>query len=160
MIVDGGITGAHVRAFQGSGSLFPDATSSSDVVHGVALVVVNVVQPEFVTVGDDRTIRVFSLQTKALLRSSELDLGGRCVAYNHDGSNIAVGMHIVERKSDDDEAPVRGLTVWPCCGMCKNCRLGFWCVMYSVVAVALWFWTRRRWRRCTRIPNLRALSPT
>ena len=46
----------------------------------------------FCTTGDDRTIRVWSISAKRLLRKAILDCTARCVAWSHDGRQLLVGL--------------------------------------------------------------------
>jgi WD40 repeat protein len=46
----------------------------------------------FVTTGDDKTIRVWSISSKRLLRKAVIDCSSRSVAWSHDGIHIIVGM--------------------------------------------------------------------
>jgi microtubule-associated protein-like 6 len=46
----------------------------------------------FMTAGDDKTIRVWSIKHKRVLRKAVLDCTARCVSWSPDGHNIVVGM--------------------------------------------------------------------
>jgi WD40 repeat protein len=46
----------------------------------------------FCTVSDDRSIRVWSVSSKRLLRKALLDCTARCVTWSHDGRHILVGL--------------------------------------------------------------------
>jgi WD40 repeat protein len=50
------------------------------------------IRDEFVTVGDDGTVRIYDLITRRLLRMTKLAGPARCVTYSPDGTRIAVGM--------------------------------------------------------------------
>lgn len=47
---------------------------------------------EFITTGDDKTLRVWSIRSKGQLQIRVLPEESRCVCYNNNGSQIAVGM--------------------------------------------------------------------
>lgn len=47
---------------------------------------------ECVTVGDDQTVRVWSLSTRALVGSTDIDAAGRAIAYSPDAIRLAVGL--------------------------------------------------------------------
>jgi len=47
---------------------------------------------EYCTVGDDKTVRVWDLNTKKLIKMTKLNEMARAVAYSPDGSLIAVGL--------------------------------------------------------------------
>ena len=49
-------------------------------------------RPEYCTVGDDQTLRVWSADTNRLLRLTRLDSASRAVAYSANGKYIALGM--------------------------------------------------------------------
>jgi len=46
----------------------------------------------FVTTGDDKSIRVWSISAHRLLRKALLDCTARCVSWSHDGRHLIVGM--------------------------------------------------------------------
>ena len=46
----------------------------------------------FASCGDDRTVRVWSVSLRRLLRKAVLDCTARCLAWSGDGRNILVGM--------------------------------------------------------------------
>ena len=46
----------------------------------------------FATVGDDKTIRVWSISTKRLLRKAILDCTSRCISWSRDGRHLIVGL--------------------------------------------------------------------
>jgi microtubule-associated protein-like 6 len=48
-------------------------------------------KPEYCTVGDDKTVRVWDLNTRRLIKMQKLDEMCRAVCYSPDGSLIAVG---------------------------------------------------------------------
>lgn len=47
--------------------------------------------PQYVTVGDDKTLRFFCLKTKRMVRAVPLGVMSRCVAFNNTGALIALG---------------------------------------------------------------------
>jgi microtubule-associated protein-like 6 len=47
---------------------------------------------EYCTVGDDKTVRIWSIHSRKLLRMAKFDMTARAVAYSPDGSHIAVGL--------------------------------------------------------------------
>lgn len=47
---------------------------------------------QFVTVGDDRTVRLWSLETRRLVKKVSLLSTARAVAWSYDGKQIAVGL--------------------------------------------------------------------
>lgn len=49
-------------------------------------------KPEYCTVGDDQTVRVWDVATHKVLRSMKLDTMARAVTYSPDGNKIAVGL--------------------------------------------------------------------
>ena len=61
----------------------------SGETHGLAA---HPIRDEFVTTGDDGTVRVYDLVSKRLLRMTRLAGPVRCVTYSPDGTRIAVGM--------------------------------------------------------------------
>jgi WD40 repeat protein/Ca2+-binding EF-hand superfamily protein len=46
---------------------------------------------EFATVGDDKTVRIWSATEKTLLRKNDITSMARCVTYSGDGSQVVVG---------------------------------------------------------------------
>jgi microtubule-associated protein-like 6 len=51
------------------------------------------IDPEiFATTGDDKTVRVWSIHLRRMLRKAVLDCSARCVAWSPDGSHLLVGM--------------------------------------------------------------------
>ncbi len=58
-------------------------------VHGLAM---SPVKPEYATVGDDQTVRVWDLKTRALIKMVMLDTMARCCRYSPDGTVIVVGL--------------------------------------------------------------------
>jgi hypothetical protein len=62
------------------------------------------IRDEFVTVGDDATLRVYDLNTHRLLRMTRLAGPSRCVAYSPDGTRLAIGMGA--------PAPAAGYSHW------------------------------------------------
>lgn len=50
------------------------------------------VRKEFVTVGDDQTVRVWSIAHRRVLRQTRLDTIGRAIAYDPSGTKIVVGL--------------------------------------------------------------------
>ena len=46
----------------------------------------------FVTTGDDKSIRIWSVSARRLLRKALLDCTARCVTWSHDGRHILVGL--------------------------------------------------------------------
>ena len=59
------------------------------VVKGVA---VHPMKPEYATVGDDATLRIWDIYTRNLVKSTVFDTGLTCVAYHPNGDTIMVGM--------------------------------------------------------------------
>ena len=53
---------------------------------------VSPVKPEFCTVGDDHTVRVWDLAMRKMVKMVQLDTMARAVAYSPDGTQIAVGL--------------------------------------------------------------------
>lgn len=47
---------------------------------------------QFVTTGDDKTIRVWSISQRKLLRKAVIDCSSRCVNWSPDGNQLIVGM--------------------------------------------------------------------
>lgn len=47
---------------------------------------------QFVTTGDDKTIRVWSISQRRLLRKAVIDCSSRCVSWSPDGSQLIIGM--------------------------------------------------------------------
>jgi microtubule-associated protein-like 6 len=47
---------------------------------------------EYCTVGDDKTVRIWSIHSRKLLRMAKFDITARAVAYSPDGSHLAVGL--------------------------------------------------------------------
>jgi microtubule-associated protein-like 6 len=50
------------------------------------------INPEYCTVGDDKTVRVWDLHTRKMLRMAKLDTYGRACAYSPDGTKLAIGL--------------------------------------------------------------------
>jgi WD40 repeat protein/Ca2+-binding EF-hand superfamily protein len=50
------------------------------------------IRKEFVTVGDDQTVRVWSIAHRRVLRQTRLDTIGRAIAYDPSGTKIVVGL--------------------------------------------------------------------
>ncbi len=50
------------------------------------------IKPEYCTVGDDGTLRVWDLYSRNLLKSTVFDAAIRCVAYHPNGDLILVGL--------------------------------------------------------------------
>ena len=61
----------------------------SDELWGLAM---HPSKPEYCTVGDDMTIRVWDVITRKMLRMTEIDAPARAVAYSHDGEKLLVGL--------------------------------------------------------------------
>ena len=53
---------------------------------------VNPTKPQYCTVGDDKTVRVWDAETRKLVKFKELDSMARSCAYSPDGLSIAVGL--------------------------------------------------------------------
>jgi WD40 repeat protein/Ca2+-binding EF-hand superfamily protein len=53
---------------------------------------VHPINPEYCTVGDDKTVRVWDIATRKLLRMAKLDTYARSCAYSPDGTKLAVGL--------------------------------------------------------------------
>eukprot|EP01029_Cantina_marsupialis_P023861 TRINITY_DN60145_c1_g2_i1.p1 TRINITY_DN60145_c1_g2~~TRINITY_DN60145_c1_g2_i1.p1 ORF type:complete len:2255 (-),score=740.92 TRINITY_DN60145_c1_g2_i1:196-6960(-) len=68
----------------------------ADELHGLAP---HPTKNEYVTVGDDKTVRVWDVGTKKLLRSTKLDCSARAVSYSPDGKSIVVGLGSHEKRS-------------------------------------------------------------
>ena len=49
-------------------------------------------RPEYATVGDDQTLRIWSAETRKLLRLTRLDSASRAVAYSANGKYLALGL--------------------------------------------------------------------
>lgn len=47
---------------------------------------------EYVTVGDDGVVRVWSLSQRRCLRRSTVEVAGRCAGWSPDGTHIAIGI--------------------------------------------------------------------
>jgi microtubule-associated protein-like 6 len=87
---------------RGSEILEISATDGSDVNNGVLLqghcadmvwgLAVHPTKPQYCTVGDDHTVRVFDASTRKQIRFKELNSMARACAYSPDGSQIAVGL--------------------------------------------------------------------
>lgn len=52
----------------------------------------NPTKPEFCTVGDDHSVRLWDIKTKTLLKMVMLDTMARCCSYSPDGQVIVVGL--------------------------------------------------------------------
>ena len=77
----------------GDGSNFhPGPILQGHCEHEVRGLSMNPTKPEFCTVGDDQTVRVWDLKTRALVRMVMLDTMARCCSYSPDGKIIVVGM--------------------------------------------------------------------
>eukprot|EP00948_MAST-09A_sp_MAST-9A-sp1_P002160 g2160.t1 len=49
-------------------------------------------KPEFCTVGDDQTVRIWNIKTRKLIRKTKLDTMARSCCYDMDGQRIAIGL--------------------------------------------------------------------
>ncbi len=58
-------------------------------IRGVA---VHPMKPEYATVGDDATLRIWDIHTRNLVKSTVFDTGLTCVAYHPNGDTMVVGM--------------------------------------------------------------------
>ena len=58
-------------------------------VHGLAM---SPIKPEYCTVGDDQTVRIWDLKTRALIKMVMLDTMARTCRYSPDGALIVVGL--------------------------------------------------------------------
>jgi microtubule-associated protein-like 6 len=78
------------------------ATDGSDVNQGPLIkghcafelwgLAVHPTKPQYCTVGDDKTVRVWDIASRKLVSFKELDSMGRTCAYSPDGTTIAVGL--------------------------------------------------------------------
>ena len=60
-----------------------------DELHGLSI---HPIKLEFVTVGDDRTVRIWDIEAKQQLRMVRVDTKARACAYSPDGKVIAIGL--------------------------------------------------------------------
>jgi microtubule-associated protein-like 6 len=58
----------------------------------VRAVAVHPMKPEFATVGDDGTLRIWDIYTRNLVKSTVFDVGLRCISYHPNGDLILVGL--------------------------------------------------------------------
>ena len=68
-------------------------------IHGLAA---HPQRPEFSTLGDDGTVRVFDTELCKCIRMAHVKSEGRAVAYSPDGTKIAIGVGIPEEANDAD----------------------------------------------------------
>jgi WD40 repeat protein/Ca2+-binding EF-hand superfamily protein len=77
----------------GDGSNFhPGPVIQGHCKHELWGLAMNPTKPEYCTVGDDHSVRLWDLKTRALLKMVMLDTMARCCSYSPDGQVIVVGL--------------------------------------------------------------------
>jgi microtubule-associated protein-like 6 len=71
----------------GDGALF-----QGHCAHELWGLAVHPINPEYCTVGDDKTVRIWDIQTRKMKKMAKLDTYARACAYSPDGTKLAIGL--------------------------------------------------------------------
>ena len=85
-------------------NLHPGPLVQGHCTNGLWGLAVHPSRPEFATVGDDQTVRVWDTHTKKLIKMAKLDTVARAVAYSPDGVYLAVGLGSEGRRAKKNGA--------------------------------------------------------